>query len=102
MTISQAQAENFINRTKQAYQTILASVKSIQAIAGENAQEVTAWGGGAAITDAIPDGSDPGQWDSLYPFTKAQFHDALTNLASCADVLASHGDLKPNLNRLRE
>ena len=98
MTISQTQAENFINRTKNNYLTIMANVKALQAAATENAQEVTAWGGGAAITGAI----EQGTWDAAYPFTKAEFHDILANIASCANVLATHGDLEPNLTKLRE
>ncbi len=98
MAISQTQATNFINRTKTNYLSLMASVKVLQGLATENAQEVTAWGGGAAITAAIPDAT----WDATYPFTKAEFIDILSNFASCQNVLAAHGDLEPNLTKLRE
>ena len=43
MAISQTQAENFINRTKNVYLTIITGIKSIQSVATENEQEVAAW-----------------------------------------------------------
>lgn len=98
MAISQTQAQNFVNRTKVDYLAILAHVQVLQAIATLNTQEVTAWGGASVITAAVP----TQDWDNAYPFTKAEFADILSNLASVADVLGSHGDLKPNLTKLRE
>jgi hypothetical protein len=98
MAISQTQAENFVNRTKTDYLSLMTSVRIVQMLAVQNALEVTAWGGAAAITAAIPDLD----WDATYPFTKAEFADILNNFGDADDVLGAHGDLKTNLTKLRE
>lgn len=98
MAISENQATNFINRTKNDYGTVMGSVQTLQAIAEIVAQETSAWGGAAAITAAIPEAT----WDATYPFTKAEFADILSNFAAAVDVLGNHGDLKPNLVKLRD
>ena len=98
MAISQAQAMNFVTRTKSGYLSMLSQVSDAQCTALANSQEVTAWGGGATITGAIDDTT----WDNTYPFTKTEFHDILANFGSAVDLLGSHGDLKTNLTKLRE
>lgn len=92
-----SQAINFVNQTKVEVGRVRGKAQDAQSIALLNSQMVTAHGGGQVIVDAI----SVGDWDSNFPnFTKAQFVDALANLASVADILGSHGDLKPNLYRL--
>jgi hypothetical protein len=98
MAISQVQAMNFVTRTRGNYLFMLSQIREAQCTALANSQEVTAWGGGATITGAIDDTT----WSTTYPFTKAEFHDILSNFSSAADLLGSHGDLKTNLTKLRE
>lgn len=98
MAISQSQAEHFINRTKNSYLSVLTHIQAVEAVALMNEQEVAAWGGGAAITAAIPSEN----WDAAQPFTKEEFHDILANIAALKDLMGNHGDLKTNLVKLRE
>ncbi len=92
-----SQSINFVNQTKIDVSRIRGKTQEAQSVALLTSQQVTAHGGGQVIVDAI----SVGDWDSNFPnFTKAQFVDALANLASVSDLLGSHGDLKPNLYRL--
>jgi len=98
MAMTETQAVNFINRVKADHLRVVGHVEALQAIALMLSQEVGAHGGIGAITSAIPDEV----WEAAYPFTKGEFDAVASDFGELTDVLGEHGDLKPNLAKLRE
>lgn len=96
--MDEQQAINFVSNVIADFNAMLAQIKQAQATALQRTQEMTAHGGAAVITAAIQQAN----WDASFSqMTKAEFADAMSNLASAEDLLGSHGDLKPNLYRLK-
>lgn len=98
MAMTETQAMNLINRARVDYLRVIDRVETLQAIALLLSQEVAAHGGVPVITSTIPDET----WDVTYPFTKQEFVSIAADFANLIDVLGEHGDLKPNLAKLRE
>jgi len=98
MAMTETQATNLMSRVKGYYLRVMESIEALQGTALVLSQEVGAHGGIGAITSAISDET----WGATYPFSKQEFAAIAADFAELTDVLGEHGDLKPNLAKLRE